>query len=105
MEAQIVTSRQLCGLDHQVGGDREGAAGCHHHVDHLAVVVTGNYRLGRCQDGINVLDHMIGGKAAAALAQIHRPARQVQPYPDRMGCVDDGIKDLVVATGNQIVVV
>ena len=39
MQAQAVTSRLLCGLDHQVGGYREGTAGSHHNVDHLAVVV------------------------------------------------------------------
>ena len=48
---------------------------------------------------------MVRGKAAAALAQVHRPPRQVQPDSNRMGCVDDGVKDLVVATGNQVVVI
>ena len=57
------------------------------------------------QDGVAFLDDVVGRQPAVLLAQVHRPAAQVQPDPDVAGGVDDGVEDRVVAPRHHVVVI
>ena len=105
VEAQAVPTSQLSGFHHQSGGHREGAARSDYHVDHFPVVVPGHDRLGGRQDGVPILDHMVGGQPTIFLAEVHRPARQVEAYPDLSGRVDHRVEHRVVTPRDEVVVV
>ena len=74
-------------------------------MDHFPVVVPGHDRLGGRQDGVPILDHMVGGQPTIFLAEVHRPARQVEAYPDLSGRVNHRVELRVVAPRDEVVVV
>ena len=85
VQADAVAASQRRGVAHQRRRDREGRAGCQHDLLHRAgrpVVEARDHALAVGEDGVLVLDAVIGRQPAAALPQRHRSARGHEPHAE-----------------------
>src|SRR5437588_153911 len=99
---------QVGRLAHQVLGHRERRARCDGDSAHgtwSGVVVGGDESLGIGQDGVFVLDQVVGRQAALRNAQAHRPATGLEANPDLAGCGYERLADARPAAGEDVVMV
>ena len=83
VQPHAAAARELRGLGHQLGRDREGRARRQrdaHHRPRRRVVEAVDGRLAGGQDRVAVLDDLVGRQAAVGLPEVHRPAARVKAH-------------------------
>ena len=97
--ASAADSRISCGVTLNGEHGRDG------HDDARAVVQPLGDRLGAGQDRVEILDDAVRRQPAGRGSEVHRPAGEVQPYPDGPRGRREVVEDRVVTSGYEVVVV